>query len=585
MTEYFEVLERDGAARLGELRLSTPVQTPAVVDEYLEDGGSLWSSTQPSPSGHPDRLTVLPHRGFPSGTRSVVQEAFAPAIDPIDQPAAAVVTAQTATDLGVDAYVLSGLAGLVGNGRRLVETIVETRRSIPPDTALYAPGIATPATVPLLCYLGIDLVDTDWAFVAGLDGRYLTTEGACDLGSMSSLPCPCPTCGDRLPDDMDAESIAAHNVACLTATVRLVRERIRSGRLRDYLEGQVRHVPWLTAAMRVLDDEWRYLEERTPIVRQAEATFTTDDALRRVEVLRFAERVTSRYRPALDAWPLVLVPCSATKPYSQSPSHRDFREAIDYRGHVVSLTSPLGVVPDELELTYPAQQYDTAVTGRWSPSERALAIDILQAYLDRAAYPRIVAHVPDEGYRAVVETAVERAGGGDVTFTVDGHPRSDESLANLADAFDGESRYRRERRYRAIVGGIAAYQFGPAGADALLDDTTVTGRYPRLRVFDHADDQLATVVPQYGFVALTLDGAYRLAALDEAPRVHIDAFVPHGSVLAPGVTDADPAIRVGDEVVVEGPAAFGVGRAAMRGREMVDSQRGIAVDVRHVEER
>ena len=59
---------------------------------------------------------------------------------------------------------------------------------------------------------------------------------------------------------------------------------------------------------------------------------------------------------------------------------------------------------------------------------------------------------------------------------------------------------------------------------------------------------------------------------------------PHGSVLAPGVVAASPEIRPGDEVVIEGPKAFAVGRAEMSGPEMVESSRGIASAVRHVEE-
>ncbi|CDK39743.1 PUA domain containing protein [Halorubrum sp. AJ67] len=65
----------------------------------------------------------------------------------------------------------------------------------------------------------------------------------------------------------------------------------------------------------------------------------------------------------------------------------------------------------------------------------------------------------------------------------------------------------------------------------------------------------------------------------------IDAFVPHGSVLAPGVVDADDGIRVGDEVVIEGPKAFAVGRAEMSGPEMAGSTRGVAVQVRHVDDK
>jgi archaeosine synthase len=99
-------------------------------------------------------------------------------------------------------------------------------------------------------------------------------------------------------------------------------------------------------------------------------------------------------------------------------------------------------------------------------------------------------------------------------------------------------------------------------------------------------EQLATMVPQYGTLSFTLAGARRWVASD-APtkRVEIDAFVPHGSVLAPGVVDADDEIRVGDEVVVEGPKAFAVGRAAMSGPEMAGSTRGVAVEVRHADEK
>jgi archaeosine synthase len=103
---------------------------------------------------------------------------------------------------------------------------------------------------------------------------------------------------------------------------------------------------------------------------------------------------------------------------------------------------------------------------------------------------------------------------------------------------------------------------------------------------DEGGAQWAAMVPNYGVLAFTLAGARQWVESD-APthRVEIDGFVPHGSVLAPGVVDATDAIRPGDEVVVEGPRAFAVGRAAMSGPEMRGSTRGIAVDVRHVEER
>lgn len=586
MTDHFEVLERDGPARLGDLRLSEPVTTPALVDDVLIDGGSLWPQDRSVPEPAADHLTVLPHRGMPAGTREVVQEAFTPSVPAVDGPTAAVVSPETATAHDVDAYVISGIGAHRGDARRLIEAIVTVRRAVPPDTAVYAPAIATPATVGLLAYAGVDLVDRDRAVLAGHRGRYLDATGTRPLDSLNELPCACPACRATAPTDLDRQALIDHNVSALEAELAAVRDRIRTGRLREFLEGQVRHSPWLTAALRVLSDDWAYLEERTPVVRQTSLAFTTDDGLDRVEVQRFAERVTTRYRPRLDDRPLVLLPCSKTKPYSESPSHHDFREAIDYRGHIVSLTSPLGVVPDELELVYPAQHYEVPVTGRWSSSERDQVADILAAYLEAAEYPRIIAHVPRDGYDDVVDRAVSSISGAPaVTYTVEDHPRDENALAALDAELAGTMQYPRERRLDAVVRAIADVQFGANAGDELFERPRVHGRYPRLRVH-HDGEQLATLVQQYGQLALTLAGAERWLTADvPCLRVSIDGFVPHGSVLAPGVVDASRAIRVGDEVLIDGPAAFGVGRATMAGPEMVDSSRGIAVDVRHVRER
>ncbi|MFB6153865.1 MAG: tRNA-ribosyltransferase, partial [Halodesulfurarchaeum sp.] len=154
MTEYFEVLERDGAARLGEVRLSDPVQTPALVDDVLEDAGSAWVAERDVPEGDESVLTVLPHRGFPSGTPEQVQEAFAQPVEPPDNPSAAVISAHTAADLGTDAYLLSGGPGIVGHASAFVDTVIRTRGAIPDDTALGLSGVATPRNAALLAYAG-----------------------------------------------------------------------------------------------------------------------------------------------------------------------------------------------------------------------------------------------------------------------------------------------------------------------------------------------------------------------------------------------------------------------------------------------
>ncbi|AGB15306.1 queuine tRNA-ribosyltransferase [Halovivax ruber XH-70] len=588
MTEYFEIHERDGPARLGEFRLADPRQTPALVDDILVDGGSEWVADRDRPDGDPSALTVLPHRAFPGGTAAEVRDSFAPATSAVDYPSAAVISSESPVDYGADAYVLSDAQSIRGHGAAFADAVVDVRETVATDAAVILSGVATPRNVAVLASAGVDGVDAARATAEGTRGRYLTTEGDYPLDELDELPCACPACqGPR--DAFTRADCVDHNRNALAAELATVRQRIRSGRLRDYIEGQARHDQWLTAAMRELDDQWAYVEERAPILREAEIAATTSDTLRRTEIQRYADRVTSRYRNRFKN-PLVLVPCSARKPYSESQSHGQFHDVIRWRAHLVSMTSPIGVVPQELETTYPAQHYDTVVTGRWSAEEIDFVASILRRYLERNEYSKIVAHVPDEGYRDVVERVETELDLGDrVTYTVPegGHPTDDESLSNLADALDGELKYSKREREHNTVRAIADYLLGDGAGDALFADVDLqtTSRYPKIQVRDGEETQLATMVPQYGTLSFTLDGA-RLWADSDAPtkRVEIDGFVPHGSVLAPGIVDADEEIRVGDEVIVEGPKAFAVGRAEMFGREMAESTRGEAVAVRHVEE-
>jgi len=593
MTEYFEVLSRDGAARVAELRLADPLATPALVDDVVADAGGLWPEHRDVPEGSDDELTVLPHRGLPAGTADEVAESFAVDYPDVDYPSAAVVNSEHVRACGADAYALSDVQGFLGHARGLKDAVLRAKDAIPEDAALYLSGAATPRNVAVLAYAGVDLFDADRAITLGTQGRYLTTDENHFLEDLDELPCACEAC--RQPrDEFDRSDCVDHNVAVLEAELARVRGRIRDGRLRDYVEGQARQDQWLTALVRELDQQYGYLEARTPIYRNAHMDATTEDTLNRVEIQRFAQRVTERYRNRFDA-PLVLVPCSATKPYSESQSHYQFREVIQYRAHVASITSPIGVVPQELELTYPAQHYDTVVTGEWTDGEVAFVAEVLERYLASNDYPRVIAHVPED-YREIVERALADHPDLDVEFTVADHPTTDESLANLGRALDGESAYGKRERQRNTVKAMADYQFGAGAGDELFGDFEVTSRYPKLQVRadeppssgddQNAAPQLATMVPNYGTLSFTLRGARRwLDSAVPAKRVEIDAFVPHGSVLAPGVVDADDDIREGDEVVVEGPEAFAVGRAQTNGAAMVEATRGEACTVRHVEER
>jgi archaeosine synthase len=404
----------------------------------------------------------------------------------------------------------------------------------------------------------------------------MTRELEVGIEELEELPCACSVCADATPDELTHDEIAEHNVNALRAELTNVRDRICNGRLRDYVEGQMRASRWQVESVRLLDGT-EYVEERVPVARRTEMDANSSESIDRAEIQRFAHRVVERYSASRDDV-AVLLPCSAGKPYSQSRSHSDFRDAIRRRAHEVIVTSPLGVVPRGLENFYPAAHYDTPVTGRWDAKEVEFVGGVLTDYLEKNKYDRVVAHVEEQGYGDVVEKAVEETGV-DVEYTVENgaHPTDDESLEALKEALHGEESATHEDEKRAYVRATADYQFG-SGAGDVLDNAHVEGRLPRLRVVRNSDDtHLATLTPGYGTLAVSVEGARAF----DAPRVEIDDFTPEGSVLAPGVKNANEQIRAGDEVLFEGPSAVGVGRARMHGDEMVRSERGVAVSVRH----
>ena len=85
-----------------------------------------------------------------------------------------------------------------------------------------------------------------------------------------------------------------------------------------------------------------------------------------------------------------------------------------------------------------------------------------------------------------------------------------------------------------------------------------------------------------GLISLTITGAKRLKESTKYWVEIYDDFILKGSLFAPGITDADMSIRIGDEVIVlKNHKICAVGVAQMNGKEMKESSRGESVKIRH----
>lgn len=594
---YFESVQRVGPARIGILDTGkNEIETPSLLDLETEitDQGSLWDVGDELS----DEVTISPSKRCPNYVPKDVAKYFgkenleaslrakeSKTTSPVvggakweelrnffaeNSPKSNIVTVESLVTLRLQ--------------NELIKVLSKVREGVSEDTAIFAPGIAVPNKLYFFVYLGVDLFDTTLASVEAARDKYFTSEGSVETEQLSELPCSCSICSGITKDEllsMDKKErknlLESHNINSLELEIKKIRNSIRGGKFRENLEKQVKTSPYLTAALRKLDkNHYSYLEKRTPTFGQKTIYANSIESLSRPDIKRFRRRVLERYEPPTSDV-AILLPCSARKPYSQSRTHQIISSALGSIGNQLIITSPLGIVPRELEITYPAQHYDLPVIGDWLEDEKKMIKRMLESYFSRNEFEKIVVHLGNK-LGEITEDALNELDV-ETEFTSRGRdPRSKKSLKELRKQLTG---YEKTVRKYETIESILDYQFGIDTGEEFVKDTEVVGNYPRLKVF-YDEQQLGAISPQYGSLSLTIKGARRINTDDY--RVKIGSFYPEGSVLAPGVLNACDDIRPNDEVIFEGKDAFGVGRAKMSGFEMIESNRGIAIQTRHVEE-
>jgi archaeosine synthase len=538
----FDIRERDGCARAGILAIDgTRVAFPAVIDpatvfpSLVSRGG-----------------TNVPLSAPPAFVSTYLATGEGPPV--IIHPALA-----NPAESG-DVVMAANWHTTLANPRQYVRWLKDLKGKTPADTLWYAPAAALPSSVHILCYSGFDLFDSTAVDLKSAQGLFCMPEGEFPADdARESGMCSCEGCRNG--------DLGLHNRLALIHEVALARYFIGQASLRELVEARCRMNANHVAIMRHLDADYAWSEVYAPVARTGVMRANAGESMQRAEVRRFAERLLSRYRPPR-ATVAVLLPCSAKKPYSLSQSHRRFRQAIAGRAHELVITSPLGLVPRELECVYPAMHYDVPVTGFWDAEECAYISGIVARYFALHRYERVIAHL-EGGALRVAEMAAAACGIA-LEYSCRERPAGDAALAHLDRALAGERRLRDDRLH-----GMLSCQFG---CDVETRGILQRGHFPEL-FYSRDNRQLFSIDTGTGLLRPTFEG---WDLLPQGYRVTIADFVPEGDVLVPGVLDADPSIRDGDEVLVVGPRVIATGRAAMSSQEMKSSRRGVAVRVRKI---
>ena len=487
---------------------------------------------------------------------------------------------------------------LSGDPADTAKTLVTSKELAGYGRALYTPGTGLVQEYAQMVYCGVDLMDASRLVQEARRGNYLSPDGSVNIAMREGISCFCPACtleggrggrgkegqgdgqgrgergkegqgdgqgregrgkegqGDgegRERDRVGFPDILLHNILSALEELSTIRRYISRGRLRHLVEMRIRARPEAVSIQRILDrDHYPFFRERLGFTG-GRVVGVSENTLQEPVVRRYRERLEGYRKP--DGELLVLLPCSARKPYSISRSHRLFRNVLErYQGsvHEVIVTSPLGLVPRELENFHPAASYDISVTGEWSFAEKEMIRDMLSGFLANNSYSAIINHTPYSFVSDHLHELAEKGIEVQVLDTVrDGRATSSSSLRNLGQALgalSGSLAHPSMGSWKASsFRNMWEFQFG-RGSGTMLAGTKVTGRFPFLKL-SGSEGQMAMMVPRSNRISLTLNGAEILCRM-KRNRVFIEDFTPTGDVFAVGVVHADRGIRVGEEVVV-----------------------------------
>lgn len=309
------------------------------------------------------------------------------------------------------------------NFRNILKVIVSFRNNVDNNLLYIASGKILPKYYPMLVYLGFDVIDATYLFFLSCGNFYNLDEKLIPLYKMRFLPCSCKFCQstslDMLQQKKNEENLVflyRHNLLSALSYMNKVKQYLTTEDFRELVEKSSLNDSYLTSMLKVLDREYfDTIRQYTPLYQKLKKISCPSElSFHRPDFHEFRQRVVNNFTPEEFTNLIVLFPCSAKKPYSSSKSHkklmrilRDTAKSKFPNIQEFILTSPLGVIPRQLESIYPANSYDISVTGLWSQEEIQITSEMLINLLSK--YPKsisIIAHV-DSNYIPIVERVQE----------------------------------------------------------------------------------------------------------------------------------------------------------------------------------
>ncbi|MCL4341116.1 MAG: DUF5591 domain-containing protein [Candidatus Thermoplasmatota archaeon] len=457
---------------------------------------------------------------------------------------------------GEEYLIIPELSSLIQKPRRLISIIQKIRNDYGFRRLIYAQGYSDPYLLPILVYLGISIFDDTTAKIEGLENIRYTQLGRVRTSSNQS----------------------DHNSAFLRETAELCDLSIRNDTLRNMVERYIMH-PKAMELIRLSDSLLTQEFEITYPRRTPEIFASTLDSLVRPDLLRYKAYISNEYTRSDNGDIALLIPCTAKKPYSQSMTHQRLFTALGKRRrglHEIIITSPVGVVPRDLERTYPPAFYDIPVTGNWYLEEKEMISSMIRDYFSRNSYRKVIAFV--DSSLGFIESVLPPASDLIIWDKKNREKEFDELNSRLDSYMENNPKSGSGGSRLHEYVSIAKYQFG-SWIEKYILTCRIVRNYDRDMLVSDGKPSLVFHEDR-GFFSITKNAAQWFLENGKF-LVEIDDFKPTANIYAVGVKGATDDIRLGDEVVIHSNGEIrGVGTAKMPVDAMTSLKKGVAVKVR-----
>jgi len=510
---------------------------------------------------------------------------------------------------------LIGIFDNFSNFRNIIDIIVKLKNNIDNNLVIMASGRILPKFYPILVYLGVDIIDSTYLLYLSAENFYDTIEFLLPIYKVRYLPCSCTACKGNLKnlyeEKYSSEKIdllCIHNLISANNYMRKIKQYLQYEDFRIFVEKSSFDDTSIISLLKILDTKYfDLIRFETPITQKYKnIKCLGPSSYNRPDFREFRERTIENFEPEEWTTLIILLPCSAKKPYSSSKSHKLFYNAIRKfpefpNFQEIIITSPLGAIPRQLENMYPVNSYDISVTGNWDNEEIHITSEMLIKLLKKfnESIP-IICHLEGE-YLKIINRTESKLHNPFFFSDINGKSTSKEALESLEKLIQqhkndfkpektlSKSNYLLKTWIRKFI-KILDYQYGIGSGKKVITDESIVIKTKTNSQFDLIDSNkkqiLGTFKTSTGQIGLTLAGVKRLIqkpfSIDSNIIVFDGQKIQGTNLFRTGILDYSTNLIPNNHVIIlnkEKTNIIGIGKLIVGTNFMRNSKTGRIVEI------